>query len=787
MQLGAQVASYERIKKHSSEKKIAKKEVPYKFLAYFIGAVLISRVTMINDTAPFGIALALSMIKHREDKLPFAVFIGTSIGYLTLINKLYEIPLYIIMITLITTINYTLRGVKAIHKIIISSLFIVVAMVLYRYFMNHYTLGIIFFTAMFHLACIVPIYFIIDYAIICSKEIKTKHLFKNEEIISMAIVISLIISGTWGIEFFTVSFRNLLALTFIMIISYTNGSAIGAATGVAMGVIVGISSNNMMNFISVYGVCGLIVGIFKDTGKWLTALSYIVIFSILKLYSGISNDMKIVEGIVTALIFLAIPGKFYDRWASELDWERKQDVIGEEYIEKIKCVFSNKLNTFSSILESMSSILNDLVDNDRLVMKEKSSALIENLADKVCRNCDLKSSCWQREFHQTYLAFGELIDNYHNNIDKMPKHLENRCIKRTAISSYTEDIVNNYIISEMWRKRLSEGRELLSGQIKNMSGTIEEILEDFNKEVTFNMELEKKIRVLLNKKNFKVKDILCYEDRNARIHIKVTQNGFYSTKKCVKELLSLINEVCEKAMCVNDEGCIVDSKTKESTIYFEETPKFHVVSYVDVQSKDGEKLNGDSYTFGKLKDGTYITVISDGMGSGPEAHRESNAAIELIEKFTENGFGKETAINTVNSVMSLRFSDDEKFSTLDLNSIDLYSGDITFMKVGAVSSLIKRGTDIDVIKSKTLPIGVLDKVDVEIIDRTLKSGDMIFTFSDGLLEAIDEEWLINYLSGSNCNNPQELSDEIMKKAREFSGEKFKDDITIITSKIYSLY
>ena len=787
MQIGAQVSSYERINKHIREKEVVKSNINLKFIVYFISAIFISRVTMINNTAPFGIALALTMIKHKKDRLPLAVGVGSFIGYMTLFNTIEELPLYLIMLTAITSINYGIKSLKVIQKIVMSLLFMLGVMILYRYLVNSYTLAVVFLTSIFHLAIIFPIYFIMDYAIICSEELKTKHLFKNEEIISMAIVVSLIISGTWGMDILNVSFRNLLALSFIMIISYINGSAVGAATGVAMGIIVGVSSNNMINFISIYGVCGLIVGVFKETGKWLTALAYLVIFCILKLYSGISEDIKIIEGIITSGIFLLIPSRIYDKWIVELDWERKQEIIGQDYIEKIKEVFEDKLKGFYSILNSTSTILNDLVDNDKLVIKQKSSALIENLAEKVCGRCDMKNICWKREFHHTYIGFGELIQNYQENTYKIPKQLQEKCVKRTTLISFTEEIVNNYIISEMWRKRLSEGREILSGQVKNMANTIEEIVEDFNKEVSFNIEFEKTLRRVLNKKSLKVSDVLCYEDRNSRLHVKLTKKACGGKEKCIKQVLPLINEVSGRLMCVGDEGCIVDSNTKKCTIWFEETPKFHVSSYVARESKEGEKFNGDSYSYGKLKDGTYMTVLSDGMGSGPEAHRESKAAVELIEKFTEGGFSKETAINTVNSVMSIRCSEEDKFSTLDLNSIDLYSGDVTFMKVGAVASFIKSENGVDAISSKTLPIGVLDKVDVDIIERRVVNGDMIITISDGIMDSIEGEWILSYLDETSCSNPKELANDIINKVKELSGGKAKDDMTIIVSKVYDLY
>lgn len=209
-------------------------------------------------------------------------------------------------------------------------------------------------------------------------------------------------------------------------------------------------------------------------------------------------------------------------------------------------------------------------------------------------------------------------------------------------------------------------------------------------------------------------------------------------------------------------------------------------------AKDGEQCNGDSYSFGKLQSGSYMTIISDGMGSGPQAVQESSAVVELIERFAQSGFSKITAINTINSIMSIKFSQDEKFSTVDLSNIDLYEGKIDFMKVGAVASFIKRGTEVYTIKSKTLPIGVLDKVDIDIETRDLKNGDIIVMVSDGVLDyesssAGKVEWVVEFLKNTTLNNPKEISEELIENAKKLSKGKVKDDMTAIVQKVYSLY
>ncbi|MDZ5010666.1 SpoIIE family protein phosphatase, partial [Clostridium perfringens] len=137
-------------------------------------------------------------------------------------------------------------------------------------------------------------------------------------------------------------------------------------------------------------------------------------------------------------------------------------------------------------------------------------------------------------------------------------------------------------------------------------------------------------------------------------------------------ILSVINGLVRVPVSISSEGCRINPDTDECSIIIEETPKYHMSSYAAIRAKEGETSTGDSYSFSKNTDGTYLTIVSDGMGSGPEAGVESGLAVDLIEKFIENGFSEKTAINTVNSIMAMKFNEDEKFTTMDLNIIDLY-------------------------------------------------------------------------------------------------------------------
>ena len=53
-----------------------------------------------------------------------------------------------------------------------------------------------------------------------------------------------------------------------------------------------------------------------------------------------------------------------------------------------------------------------------------------------------------------------------------------------------------------------------------------------------------------------------------------------------------------------------------------------------------------------------------------------------MEKFMEAGFPTDTAIRMMNSAMVLK-GDDESYSTMDYATVDLYTGNVELIKIGA--------------------------------------------------------------------------------------------------------
>lgn len=795
MQYGVKIDNYKRAKDSENVKNNMKIEASsIGLIMAMVAGLLISRVYLdmtfgvVQVLAPFGLAYLIA-ITNYERKYILSSSLGVILGYITLFNKVSNFSAYIIISTIVTIISMSKLNKKARNIasfiIVFSGLFVYGVLVGSSDIILH-LIGAISVTAL-----VFPIYYVVSYTLKCIEEINTQHFFSIDEIVSIELFICLLIVGIGTLSINDISFRNIAAILFIIALAFISDTNMGAGAGITMGIILGFATGNLMESIAIYGACGLVAGIFRESGKLFTALSFNIIFIIVTLYSGVFNNISFIEALVGTGIFLLIPKKIYNKISLEINKDKKVGHFSEVRFAEIKDELTERLKDFTEVLSIMGKSLNNLVGNDKLAIKNKGNALVENLSDRTCSDCDMRYMCWKRELHQTYNAFSDLIRNYENNSGAFPHELEKKCIKKYALVKNLEDIMNIYMVNETLKSRLGEGRKILSNHINNMSVTISEIVDEFGNELHLCTDVEKSIKKSLLKYGINFGSLICYNDKNGRIKIKMQMENCMGSQTCIKTVLPIISETIGKNMSIGSEGCNINSKNNMCEIVIEEAPKYHINSHVAVATKEGEKFTGDSYSYGRTKDGNYITVISDGMGSGPEAGLESKVSVEIIEKFMEVGFDEKIAIDAVNAIMSIKFSEDEKFSTLDMNKIDLYTGNAKFMKVGAIESFIKRGNKVEVINSNTLPFGVLEEPDVDTVEKQVSNGDVIVSISDGVLDvkndgSFDTTWLIEFLKNTKYRQPKDLSIAILEKAKELSGGKAKDDMTVVVSKVFAI-
>ncbi len=216
------------------------------------------------------------------------------------------------------------------------------------------------------------------------------------------------------------------------------------------------------------------------------------------------------------------------------------------------------------------------------------------------------------------------------------------------------------------------------------------------------------------------------------------------------------------------------------------TPVLRVEVGLAKLPKRGNYLSGDSHITSSLGPDRYLLALSDGMGVGKSAAKESRNTISLLHQIIAAGLSAEIAINTINSVLMVR-SETETFSTVDLAILDLGTGRVELVKIGAAPSFIKRGPNVTVVKSATVPLGIVDHVQVEPECRTIRPGDFLVMVTDGIwdvakTEEDKERWILSRLQREASLDPEVIAEGLLARALEISPDA-GDDMTVLVARI----
>ena len=205
--------------------------------------------------------------------------------------------------------------------------------------------------------------------------------------------------------------------------------------------------------------------------------------------------------------------------------------------------------------------------------------------------------------------------------------------------------------------------------------------------------------------------------------------------------------------------------------------------------KGCSQISGDSFSMMELPGGQKSAVLSDGMGAGEKAKKESQMVLDLLEELLEAGFPPKTAIQMINTTLVMG-REEIHFSTIDMSIFDLYTGTCEIIKAGASSTFIRREDQVEHLTSTSLPIGVLHTIEIDSTKRILGDGDFLIMVTDGVMDAlpVGEQDLIleMMIQGTAKQNPKEMAHYILEQVLSWNGEVPLDDMTVLVVGIWEV-
>ncbi len=201
------------------------------------------------------------------------------------------------------------------------------------------------------------------------------------------------------------------------------------------------------------------------------------------------------------------------------------------------------------------------------------------------------------------------------------------------------------------------------------------------------------------------------------------------------------------------------------------TPKLTAMAGVAAGKRPGQSVSGDSGGWFQDGDSALWVGLCDGMGTGPDAARDSRFAYHLLEQFLSAGISPEVALSTVAGAMALRWESSGTFTTIDLLRLDLQSGEGCLYKLGAAPTYLRRDGVVSRFTSSTLPAGLNNDPTPDLTRFRLRPGDLAVLVSDGVTDGSDDSALRDAIRHWHGSSPRELAAALLGPETDASDDR----------------
>ncbi|MCD7927406.1 MAG: SpoIIE family protein phosphatase, partial [Oscillospiraceae bacterium] len=303
-----------------------------------------------------------------------------------------------------------------------------------------------------------------------------------------------------------------------------------------------------------------------------------------------------------------------------------------------------------------------------------------------------------------------------------------------------------------YQSRVRESREAVCRQYAVFARSLDEAARRLAQEPERDLEREKAIRQRLYVLGLEG-EAAVWRDRGGHFVVEITGKNLGALQKEEeREALSSIAGVPLRQAQVIPGG-----------LHWRQAETLMAVAGVAARKKDGQTVSGDAGAWFKTEEGSLFVLLCDGMGSGPEAHRESTLAIGLLERFLRSGIEPEEALNTLNAALALRCEEEGGFTTIDLFRLNLYTGEAGFYKLGAAPTYIRRQSGVSRITGSSLPAGLStgEGSGPDVSRLRLEAGDSVLMISDGVAAPEEDGWVKTALAAYDGTDPKTLAAGLM--------------------------
>ncbi|HIZ54863.1 MAG TPA: SpoIIE family protein phosphatase [Firmicutes bacterium] len=738
----------------------------------FLSAILLSHTQMLSSFSPFGVAWTMVL----PPGLSYLSLVGSLIGYV-IFGNIRENLLYLTALLLTAAFKLILYPRVKVSKtgmapaVFCAGIFLVSGLAI-GIAGGMTTAALLLIAAESLLAGGVTFFF--------GQAVQIWHQAKNPEDWTMAEQAGMAVSGLillmalCSLEIGIFNIGKLAAVLVVLIYMYQTGAAGGAAAGTLCSIALALYSPSFALPAGLLAASAALGGTFRPVGRFIQMLVFVCsyISGILVLGPELVPLSSMLEILVGMVLFILLPDRVLLKVPTSAD-----KTVGTTV--QYKDALSQKLAFSARALLDIHSSVKDASQKLSKISSNDISGIYHRTADCVCKQCGLNTFCWITAYQETMHSLNHITHTLRANgmvtEDTLPAHLQQKCCKKSAFLASINQGYKEYLAAESASRAAKEARMVTIEQFEGMADMLTTLGREMGEIRNYDEEKAEKAADLLMTAGCPAPKVYAVTDRYGRLGIEAYLD---KPPRCDLQLLS--SQLSDRLQREFDLPSCTTAGTKTKLAFFERANLCVDFSACQL-AEDNNKLCGDSYEYFLDSKGYAHLVLSDGMGSGGRAAVDSAMTCSLMSKLLRSGFGYAAALKLVNSSFQVK-SPDETFATLDIASIDLYTGETEFLKAGAAVSFVYKKNSFIRIDGSSLPVGILQGIEFFRRKIQLNSGDILVLVSDGVT-ATGLDWIEADIQLYQEKNAQEIADRLCREAKRRRVDGHSDDITVMVAKI----
>ena len=603
------------------------------------------------------------------------------------------------------------------------------------------------------------------------------------------IPMALTVLGLHHLTVLGLSLAAAFAAFLVVFVGYLGGPGLGAAMGALLAVAPGVGYEPWP-IAGGLALGGMLGGLLRQSGR----LAMLFGFS-----AGLGIPLAVQEltkmpawpiagqALLGMGMFLALPERAMERLGLADPAEHSWAAAKRSEQARLRDLLSERVKDLAQIFTQLSKAF-VAADRERIAIPDLYT-LLEQVTHSICQQCSGYEVCWRQNFYASYRELFDLIALAEMNGFVQPEKLRGRlataCFQRHKLLEAIQSILGRVQSEQQTRQQTEEGRGFVADQLEGVANIMTGLAREMQQDVEFRLEIEERLKASFNRLGLSVDSLSVLDYGQDMLEVRLKKHGCLNYCECQYLICPMVGRLLGHNFMVWEKQCPEEPR---QTCSFTLVPagKFQVRHATAQIAKDRESC-GDSYALVQTRDGRFALILSDGMGTGPKAAKESRATVDLLAQLLSSGLKEDFALNLINTVLMLR-TPEERFATIDVALIDLFRGEVELIKVGAAPSYIKRNREVIPIEASTPPAGILQQVEIDRQRHPLAAGDCLILASDGIFAGElgpeeTEDWVEKALGRLEVAGPQPIAEFLIKIAETNMGKEIKDDVTVIVAQL----